>query len=36
MSIIDLLKLNFVKKRNYTVDKDIDLINEELFINERI
>ena len=36
MSIIDLLKLNFVKKNNYTIDKDLDLINEELFINERI
>ena len=30
MSIIDLLKLNFVKKNNYTIDKDLDLINEEL------
>ena len=36
MSIIDLLKLNFIKKDNYTIDKDHDLINEESFINERI
>ena len=36
MSIIDLLKLNFIKKNNYTIDKDLNLISEELFINERI
>lgn len=36
MSITDLLKLNFINKNNYTIDKDLDLINEESFINERI
>ena len=36
MSLIDLLKLNFIKKNNYTIDKDLNLISEELFINERI
>jgi len=36
MSIIDLLKLNFIKKNNYTIDKDLNLISEEIFINERI
>ena len=36
MSITDLLKLNFIDKNNYTIDKDLDLINEESFINERI
>ena len=36
MSISDLLKLNFINKNNYTIDKDLDLINEESFINERI
>ena len=36
MSVIDLLKLNFIKKNNYTIDKDLNLISEELFINERI
>ena len=35
MSIIDLLKLNFIKKNNYTIDKDLNLISEEIFINER-
>ena len=29
MSITDLLKLNFINKNNYTIDKDHDLINEE-------
>ena len=36
MSLIDLLKLNFIKKNNYTIDKDLNLISEEIFINERI
>ena len=36
MSITDLLKLNFINKNNYSIDKDLDLINEESFINERI
>ena len=36
MSITDLLKLNFINKNNYTIDKDLDLINEKSFINERI
>jgi len=36
MSITDLLKLNFINKNNYTIDKDLGLINEESFINERI
>ena len=36
MSLIDLLKLNFIKKNIYTIDKDLNLISEELFINERI
>jgi len=35
MSLIDLLKLNFIKKNNYTIDKDLNLISEEIFINER-